>query len=100
MIENGETGRRSPSFYEYRGPYRGIFGWIFSTDHKRIGLLYLITILPLFFAAVGLGFTMRLSMFAPGSIPTPQTSNTLFTRQGPNSIRKKDPSPVTAPIGA
>jgi cytochrome c oxidase subunit 1 len=73
MIENAETGRRSASFYEYQGPYHGIFGWIFSTDHKRIGLLYLITILPLFFAAVSLGFTMRLSMLAPGSILTPQT---------------------------
>jgi cytochrome c oxidase subunit 1 len=82
MIENAETDRRSASFYEYQGPYHGIFGWIFSTDHKRIGLLYLITILPLFFAAVSLGFTMRLSMLAPGSILTPQTYNTLFTLHG------------------
>jgi cytochrome c oxidase subunit 1 len=33
------------SFYEEEGRFHGILGWIFSTDHKRIGLLYLVSIL-------------------------------------------------------
>jgi cytochrome c oxidase subunit 1 len=82
MSENGETGCPTPSFYQHQGRYHGIFGWIFSTDHKRIGLLYMVTILPLFFGAVSLGFTMRLSMLAPGSILSPETYNTLFTLHG------------------
>ncbi len=70
------------SFYQSRGKYRGLFAWIFSTDHKRIGLLYLVTILSLFFTAVGIGFTMRLQMLAPDSILGPQTYNALFTLHG------------------
>ena len=34
-----------PSYLEHKGKYKGIFSWIFSTDHKRIGLLYLFSIL-------------------------------------------------------
>ncbi len=29
------------SFYEEKGKYRGIVAWMMSTDHKRIGLMYL-----------------------------------------------------------
>ena len=39
------------SFYHTPGRYPGIFGWIFTTDHKRIGLLYLGSTLSFF--AVG-----------------------------------------------
>jgi len=35
--------------------YPGIFGWIFSTDHKRIGLLYLWCIVTFFCVGVLLG---------------------------------------------
>jgi len=72
----------SHSFYQQPGKYQGILGWIFSIDHKRIGLLYLVTILPLFFIAVGMGFTMRLQMLDPKAILAPQTYNSLFTLHG------------------
>ena len=62
------------SFYENHGPYRGILAWIFSTDHKRIGLLYLFPILSFFFIGVIFGFLMRLELIAPGpTIMSPQT---------------------------
>ncbi|MBS3920170.1 MAG: cytochrome c oxidase subunit I [Deltaproteobacteria bacterium] len=70
-------------FYEDEGRLRGILGWIFSTDHKRIGLLYLFAIL--FFYAIGvlLGFLMRLELMAPGpTIMRPQTYNAIFTLHG------------------
>lgn len=70
-------------FYEDEGRLRGILGWIFSTDHKRIGLLYLFAIL--FFYAIGvlLGFLMRLELIAPGpTIMRPQTYNAIFTLHG------------------
>ncbi len=71
------------SFYEHQGRYRGILGWIFSTDHKRIGLLYLVAILTFFFTGVILGFLMRLELIAPGpTIMKPQTYNAIFTLHG------------------
>ena len=71
------------SFYEDQGRYRGILGWIFSTDHKRIGLLYLCAILTFFFTGVVLGFLMRLEMIAPGgAIMKAQTYNAIFTLHG------------------
>jgi len=71
------------SFYEERGRFKGIFGWIFSTDHKRIGLLYLLAILSFYAVGVFLGFLMRLELIAPGpTFMRPQTYNALFTLHG------------------
>ena len=43
-----------PSYLDYKGKYKGIFSWILSTDHKRIALLYLYSILSFF--AIGAHF--------------------------------------------
>ncbi len=77
-----KEGLEGASFYQYQGKYRGIFSWILSTDHKRIGLLYFITVLISFFAAVSLGFVIRLQMLAPASMLKGQTYNALFTLHG------------------
>jgi cytochrome c oxidase subunit 1 len=70
-------------FYEDTGKYRGIRAWIFSTDHKRIGLLYLMTMGVFFLLAVAFGFIMRLEMLSPGkTVVEAQTYNTLFTLHG------------------
>ena len=42
----------APSFYEDRGKRRGIAAWLTTTDHKRIGLMYLGCILVFFSVAV------------------------------------------------
>ncbi len=71
------------SFYEEKGHFKGILGWIFSTDHKRIGLLYLLAILSFYAVGVCLGFLMRLELIAPGpTFMRPQTYNALFTLHG------------------
>ena len=71
------------SFYEVKGKYNGIFGWIFSTDHKRIGILYLTSMLSLFAVGVVLGFLIRIELIAPGpTIMGPQTYNSMFTLHG------------------
>ena len=63
--------------------YPGLFGWIFSTDHKRIGLLYLWSIVAFFIVGVLLGLLLRLELFSPGeTIVTAQTYNALFTLHG------------------
>lgn len=72
-----------PSFYEEDGKTRGVLAWLFSTDHKRIGLLYLISILSFYAVGVFLGFLMRLELIAPGpTIMRPQTYNAVFTLHG------------------
>ena len=55
-----------PSFLEEKGKYTGIFAWIFSTDHKRIGILYLCSIMTFFSVAILVGILMRLELIAPG----------------------------------
>ncbi|HEY3251771.1 MAG TPA: cbb3-type cytochrome c oxidase subunit I [Ignavibacteria bacterium] len=71
------------NFFQYRGKHRGLLGWILSTDHKRIGLLYLSAIMVFFLAAMMLGVLMRLEMLTPGeTIMKPQTYNSLFTLHG------------------
>ncbi len=65
------------------GQYPGIFGWIFSTDHKRIGLLYFWAIVAFFLVGVILGVLIRLELFAPGeTIMGAQTYNAVFTLHG------------------
>ena len=65
------------------GNYQGIRGWIFSTDHKRIGLLYLWCVVAFFIVGVLLSLLLRLELFAPGeTIMTAQTYNAAFTLHG------------------
>ena len=70
-------------YYRSPGRFTGILGWILSTDHKRIGILYLVAILTSFLAGAVLGVLMRLELLGPGgTIMEPQTYNALFTLHG------------------
>jgi cytochrome c oxidase subunit I len=61
----------------------GITAWIFSTDHKRVGILYFCSIMTFFAVGVTLGLLMRLELIAPGeTIVSAQTYNALFTVHG------------------
>jgi cytochrome c oxidase subunit 1 len=72
-----------PSFYHAKTRYPGILGWLFTTDHKRIGLLYLISTLAFFFVGVGLGLMMRLVLIRSGMhLVSAQTYNAIFTLHG------------------
>jgi cytochrome c oxidase subunit 1 len=74
-----ETLQEKTTFYDKKG----VLSWIFSTDHKRIGLLYLASTLSLFLAGVVLGFLIRLELIAPGpTIMGSQTYNSVFTLHG------------------
>lgn len=71
------------SYLEFDGKGKGILSWIFSTDHKRIGILYLITMSIFFIVGVTFGFLMRLELIAPGkTIMEAQTYNSIFTLHG------------------
>ena len=83
-MSNGNVTSHSVSFYEEStNKYSGIRSWIFSTDHKRIGLLYLMSIMSFFVVGATIGILMRLELIAPGrTIMDAQTYNTLFTLHG------------------
>jgi cytochrome c oxidase subunit 1 len=72
------------SFYEEGTSKRtGLLGWLTSTDHKRIGLLYLIAITVFFLVGATIGLLMRLELISPGeTIMAAQTYNALFTLHG------------------
>jgi cytochrome c oxidase subunit 1 len=60
-----------------------IRAWLFSTDHKRIGILYLLSIGFFFLVGGLLGGLMRVELIAPGeTIMDPQTYNGVFTVHG------------------
>ncbi|BCR06056.1 cytochrome c oxidase subunit 1 [Desulfuromonas versatilis] len=70
-------------FLTPREDYSGLFSWIFSTDHKRIGLLYFWSIVTFFLTGVTLGLLIRLELFLPGkTIVEAQTYNAMFTLHG------------------
>lgn len=61
----------------------GIKAWIFSTDHKRIALLYLYSMMVFFLIAMSLGVLMRLELLQPGQqFISAKTYNQTFTLHG------------------
>jgi cytochrome c oxidase subunit 1 len=72
-----------PSYLDHQGKYRGLLGWILSTDHKRVAILYLVSTVTFFFVGVSVGFVMRLVQLTPFKhLITAQTYNALFTLHG------------------
>jgi len=75
-----ETVVQQPSFFQVK---KGLFSWIFTLDHKRIGILYLYSIGFFFLVAAGLGILMRLELLNPGrDFIEEQTYNQVFTLHG------------------
>lgn len=69
-----------PNFFQAK---KGLFSWIFTLDHKRIGLLYLYSVGSFFIVGLLLGLLMRLELLNPGrDWIEPQTYNQVFTLHG------------------
>src|SRR5271155_3192741 len=61
----------------------GIRSWLLTTDHKRIALLYLVSITFMFFVGGAAAVLMRLHLITPeGTLVQPATYNKLFTIHG------------------
>jgi cytochrome c oxidase subunit 1 len=76
------TPLKNTGFYS-ESPRSGILGWLLTTDHKRIGILYLGCIIVMFIVAAILGLALRLELIAPGpTIMGAQTYNASFTVHG------------------
>jgi cytochrome c oxidase subunit I len=61
----------------------GLKSWLFTTDHKRIALLYLASITLMFFVGGAAAVLMRLHLISPqGTLVQPETYNRLFSIHG------------------
>ena len=61
----------------------GLRSWLLTTDHKRIGILYLISITLFFFIGGASAVLFRLELLTPpGDLVQPETYNKHFTMHG------------------
>ncbi len=81
MSEN--NFHNEPSYLENTGKYKGIMSWLTTTDHKRIALLYMYSMMVFFLIGGILGELIRTELFFPGQqFYGPQMYNGLFTLHG------------------
>ena len=67
----------------YLNKHYGVGSWLFTTDHKRIALLYLISITFFFFIGGFFALLIRLELLTPaGDLVQADTYNKLFTMHG------------------
>ncbi len=82
-VPSATASASEPSFLVDKGPRHGLLAWLTTTDHKRIGLMYLAAMLTFFFTGATIGVFMRLVQLSSFShIMTAQTYNALFTVHG------------------
>ncbi|GMV42728.1 MAG: cytochrome c oxidase subunit 1 [Myxococcales bacterium] len=67
----------------YLNTGKGVLSWLFTLDHKRIGIMYLVSILSFFMVGGLLALAVRLELFTPaGDVFSNDTYNKLFTLHG------------------
>src|ERR1043165_8698965 len=68
---------------DYLNVAYGVRSWLLTTDHKRIGLLYMVSLTLMFFVGGFMAVLMRLELLTPaGDLVTSDTYNKLFTLHG------------------
>src|SRR5260370_17274317 len=78
-MPSGPQGERE----NYLNKHYGVGSWLFTTDHKRIALLYLISITFFFFIGGFFALLIRLELLTPAGDPGhADTYNKLFTIHG------------------
>ncbi|MDO5757159.1 MAG: cytochrome c oxidase subunit I [Rhodobacterales bacterium] len=86
MTDIPQTGPADHSYAlppSYLGAGSTLKSWLLTTDHKRIGLLYLATITFFFFVGGVAATLMRMELITPaGDLVSADTYNRLFTLHG------------------
>ena len=76
------SGEKMPREHYLNATY-GIRSWLLTTDHKRIAILYLISVTFFFFVGGLFASLIRIHLLTPGGyLVTPETYNKLFTMHG------------------
>jgi len=69
-----------PNFYKAK---KGLMSWLFTVDHKRLGVMYLVSVILFFFIAGCLAIALRTELFTPEQdFVSASTYNQLFTLHG------------------
>jgi cytochrome c oxidase subunit 1 len=67
----------------YLNVHFGVKSWLLTTDHKRIAILYLVSVTLMFFLGGAAATVIRLELMTPaGDLVTADTYNKLFTAHG------------------
>ncbi|MEI6351213.1 MAG: cytochrome c oxidase subunit I [Verrucomicrobiota bacterium] len=77
----------NPTHAESEAEYPGILGWITTVDHKRIGILYLLTTLVFFLIGGVEALLIRVQLATPNSaFLSPGAYNQIFTMHGTTMV--------------
>src|SRR5947209_17956720 len=77
------TDSLKPQPTNYLTASYGVRSWLLTVDHKRIGILYMISITLFFFVGGAAATLVRLELMTPaGDVVQPETYNKLFTLHG------------------
>ncbi len=69
--------------HHYLNHGKGLWSWLTTLDHKRIGVMYLFTVLTFFLVGGLLAIAIRIELFTPGrTIMDADTYNRVFTLHG------------------
>ena len=80
-LDGAAVGTRNQDNYLTHG--RGILSWLFTLDHKRIGVMYLVAITSSFFLGGVFALLVRTELLTPGmTIMTADSYNKMFTLHG------------------
>ncbi len=78
-----EKEEKSSQEVNYLNVDRSILSWLLTLDHKRIGIMYLVSIVLFFLVGGALAFIIRLELMHPaGKFVSDDTYNRLFTLHG------------------
>ena len=80
-----QRGSRSgrPVVLDYIAATHGVRSWLLTVDHKRIGLLYLMSITAAFFLGGAFAVAVRVELLTPqGDVFQSETYNKMFTMHG------------------
>jgi cytochrome c oxidase subunit 1 len=81
VTQDTAPGPRSQDDYLVHG--KGFLSWAFTLDHKRIGLMYLVSVLSAFVLGGVFALLIRTELLTPGrTIMGPNTYNQMFTLHG------------------
>src|SRR3954462_9055958 len=73
--------------HDVERPGRGWTSWVTTTDHKKIGIMYLVMTFVFFLLGGVEALLIRLQLASShGTLVTPQTYNELFTMHGTTMI--------------